>query len=85
MYIIPGLSSKRIFGESKVSNDRNLGAASLLLLIVVLVGGFAVAQSQQTGGIVPTEYHNVKVAPGPEPDVTFFASGDVLGKVEPCG
>jgi len=39
----------------------------------------------QTGGIVPTEYSTVGVEPGPEPDVTFFATGDTMGKIEPCG
>ena len=72
-------------GDLNVSNDRKLGAASLLFLIACLAGGFAAAQTQQQGGIVPTEYLAVKVAPGPEADVTFFASGDALGKVEPCG
>jgi len=72
-------------GDLNVSKDRKLGAASFLFLIACLVGGFAAAQTQQKGGIVPTEYLAVKVAPGPEADVTFFASGDALGKVEPCG
>jgi hypothetical protein len=72
-------------GDLNVSNDRNSRAAFLLLLVACLVGGLAAAQTGQKGGIVPTEYLAVKVAPGPEADVTFFASGDALGKVEPCG
>lgn len=72
-------------GELDVTNDRNPRTALLLFLIACLVGGFAAAQTEQKGGIVPTQYLAVKVAPGPEADVTLFASGDALGKVEPCG
>jgi len=36
-------------------------------------------------GIVPTERMSVAIDPGPEPDLTAFASGEALGKIEPCG
>ena len=68
-----------------MSHHDNLGVASLLLLLAGLSAGLVAAQTRQTGGIVPTETIAVKVAPGPEADVTLFATGDVLGKVEPCG
>jgi len=45
----------------------------------------ALAGSAQSGGIVPTEYSAASVAPGPQPDVVFFATGDTMGKIEPCG
>ncbi|MFQ5670230.1 MAG: hypothetical protein ACE5HD_06885 [Acidobacteriota bacterium] len=43
------------------------------------------APGAQSGGIVPTEYHPALVQPGPEPDLTFFATGETMGKIEPCG
>ena len=36
-------------------------------------------------GVVPTERLAVVIEPGPEPDLTVFASGEALGKIEPCG
>jgi hypothetical protein len=68
-----------------VGHERITGGAALLVVTTGVVVGLAAAQTQPGGGIVPTEFHTVKVAPGPEPDVTFFATGDALGKVEPCG
>ncbi|MFQ5766670.1 MAG: hypothetical protein ACE5ID_01615 [Acidobacteriota bacterium] len=43
------------------------------------------ASPEVQGGLVPTENHPVNIPPGPEPDVTFFATGETLGKIEPCG
>ncbi len=59
----------------------------LSCLAALALGSFVAlaAPVPQTGGIVPTEYNPVNVGPGPEPDVTFFATGDTLGKIEPCG
>ncbi len=56
----------------------------LLGLAAANLSGRAGASSPQ-GGIVPTEYNAVQIAPGPEPMVTFFATGEVVGKIEPCG
>ena len=54
--------------------------------VALLVGMIAaLATAAQSGGIVPTEYNAVSVAPGPRPDVAFFATGDSMGKIEPCG
>ena len=59
----------------------------LSCLAVLALGAFAsvAAPSPQTGGIVPTEYSPISVDPGPAPDVTFFVTGDTMGKIEPCG
>jgi len=61
--------------------------AQLSCLTALLLCAFAAlaAPAPQSGGIVPTEYSPISVEPGPEPDVTFFATGDSLGKIEPCG
>ncbi|MFQ5719836.1 MAG: hypothetical protein ACE5IK_09830 [Acidobacteriota bacterium] len=45
----------------------------------------ALTLGAQSGGIVPTEYHEFTVEPGPEPDLTIFATGECIGKIEPCG
>ena len=57
------------------------------MLSLAILGGTvaALATAAQTGGIVPTEYSAVRVEPGPKPDVVFFATGDTMGKIEPCG
>ncbi len=63
-----------------------LKSLSLSLLAGVAAGAaLAVAAPQEAGGIVPTDYRAVSVDPGPEPTVTFFATGEALGKIEPCG
>ena len=36
-------------------------------------------------GVVSTERLAIAIEPGPEPDLTVFASGEALGKIEPCG
>ena len=61
-----------------------LAQLSCLALALVTFAALA-APAPQSGGIVPTEYSPIGVEPGPEPDVTFFATGDTLGKIEPCG
>jgi hypothetical protein len=57
------------------------------IVSVALLAGMiaALTTAAQTGGIVPTEFTSVRVEPGPEPDVVFFATGDTMGKIEPCG
>ena len=57
------------------------------MVSVALLAGMiaALATAAQSGGIVPTEFSAVRVEPGPKPDVVFFATGDTLGKIEPCG
>lgn len=57
-----------------------LVSAGLLAGVALVMAG-----PQETGGIIPTDYRKVSVDPGPEPSVTFFATGDGLGKIEPCG
>jgi hypothetical protein len=57
-----------------------------ILSLALLAGAItALVTPAQEGGIVPTEYSSVRVEPGPKPDVVFFATGDTLGKIEPCG
>jgi hypothetical protein len=58
--------------------------ALVLIAAAMLLWGLTAAQAPK-GGIVPTRYQAVTVEPGPEPDVTFFATGDALGRIEPCG
>lgn len=45
----------------------------------------ALSMAAQSGGIVPTEYHKFTIRPGPVPDLTLFATGECIGKIEPCG
>lgn len=70
-------------------NSASIGPLrAYLSFLAILSLGTLVAlavPAPQTGGIVPTEYSTVGVGPGPEPDVTFFATGDTMGKIEPCG
>ena len=58
---------------------------ALAALAGIGLGSALGALAGQTGEIVPTEYRAVQVEPGPAPDVAFFATGDTLGKIEPCG
>ena len=55
------------------------------MVLALLASAGALLFAEQKGGIVPTEYRAFDIAPGPEPDVVFFATGEVLGKIEPCG
>jgi hypothetical protein len=62
-----------------------LAQLSCLAALALVTFAALAAPAPQSGGIVPTEYSPIGVEPGPEPDVTFFATGDTLGKIEPCG
>lgn len=72
---------------SRISPSSRRLLAQLSCLAALALGSFAALAypAAQAGGIVPTEYSPINVAPGPEPDVTFFATGEALGKIEPCG
>jgi hypothetical protein len=64
---------------------QNRKGRALALLIGLGLGVTMGALAAQTGGLVPTEYRPVSVEAGPAPDVAFFATGDTMGKIEPCG
>jgi hypothetical protein len=64
-----------------------LAPAAAALLLGLATGGLSAlaGAAAPQGGIEPTEFRAVQVAPGPEPGVTFFATGEAIGKIEPCG
>jgi len=62
------------------------GSWALGALAGIIAGVMAgTAAEPAPSGIVPTERMSVAIDPGPEPDLTVFASGEALGKIEPCG
>ena len=58
---------------------------ALALGLGLTIGAAAARSAGQSGGIVPTENHPVEITSGPEADLTFFATGEAIGKLEPCG
>ena len=62
------------------------GTIPTTLFIGALAGAaLALSDGTPSGGIVPTSYHPFVIEPGPEPDLTLFATGECIGKIEPCG
>jgi hypothetical protein len=51
---------------------------------MVAGAGFALSENP-TGRVIATQSRPYKVELGPEPDVAFFATGEAVGKIEPCG
>ena len=62
------------------------GSRTATFLVGTLAASAAVLSLAAQGGkIVPTEYHKFTIDPGPTPDLTVFATGECIGKIEPCG
>ena len=60
-------------------------AVPAALFVFALVAGAALTSGAQSGGIVKTQFKQFTIEPGPEPDLTLFATGECIGKIEPCG
>ena len=60
-------------------------AVPAALFMSALAAGAALTTGAQSGGIVKTEFKRFTIQPGPAPDLTLFATGECIGKIEPCG
>ena len=63
----------------------NGNRAAMVLAGTVAASAAVLSLAAQSGGIVPTEFHKFTIDPGPVPDLTVFATGECIGKIEPCG